>query len=440
MKTIRKIVVGGLMLVGTLNLNYLLAQEPMGLQQCIDYAADNNLAVKESQLGVSEQKVLQNRALMNRLPAVGASLQNSQSWGSYAQEDWWVKTSNNNSRLEVNADVTLFNGFKLANAQQKLAFDVAAAGVNRDIVIDNISIEVASAFLQVLYYSELERMYEIQLKTVQEELTITTVKYESGALARESLLEIRSELVRQNATLVEAKTGKVSALVALQQKINFKESGFIIAEPKLPEVTANVSLQAAEEVFGMALPQRPEIKWADLQLASSGVALKMAKADYYPSLRMFAGYGDYYNDTNPIVFKEQIKVNESKSVGVRLSIPIFNRHEARNNVKLAELAIKRDELQLEMQKKNLRESIQNAWTRAVNAREKYISKRSVLSESQELFRLAEEKFRLGALAALELNIQRNRLLVAEVDLLQSKHEFIFATKVLEFYAGLPLVL
>lgn len=413
------------------------------LRRCIDYATSNNIEVQRSQLGVKSQKVYADQAFMNRLPGITANVSNSTNWGrTYDQNNSSINDVRSNSTsLSVGANISLFNSFKLVNAERLQALKVDAARINNEIVKDDISLKVANAFVNLLLNKEVENLYQLQIDVVEKQFEKVTVRYDAGAGSKSELLELKSERTRLKAQLTEAELNTETVKISLQQIMNYPVvSPMEITMPELPELKAGMSLKAAEEVFVQALPRRPEIKWADLELRSSEIEMEMAKADYYPSLGASAGYNNFYNDLYPGVLSDQLEKNESKSVGLRLSIPIFNRHQARNSVKLAKLQIEDKQKQLELEKQNLRNTIQNAWVDAANARERYLSQMEVLNQQQELFQFSEERFELGDLASLDLNIQRSRLMAVEVEVLQAKYQFIFSTKVLEFYVGKPLEL
>ena len=435
-KTITPLLVMGFFLISVVE-----AQDNWGLRQCVEYATANNIEVQRSEIVVQSQVVEADQAFNNRLPNLNASVSNSTNWGrTLAQDNSSINdVTSNMTDLLVDANVTIFNAFKLKNAEKYQAVRIDAARISQAIIKDNISLNVANAFINLILNKEIEKMYLIQMEVVEKQLEKVAVRYEAGDGSKSEVLELRAELARYQAQLKEAELNTETVKVTLLQAMNYPlASPMEVKMPDLPELKASISLKAAEEVFGQALPQRPEIKWADLEVQSSKLQLKMAKADYYPTLGASASYYNFFNDLYGPDFTDQLEQYESKSVGLKLSIPIYNRHQARSSVKLAQLQIEDKYKQLELEKQNLRKTIQTAWTEAANARESYLSKKEVLNLQRELFQFSEESFELGAMASLDLNIQRSRLMGVEVDVLQAKYQFVFATKVLEFYAGRPL--
>jgi outer membrane protein len=221
---------------------------------------------------------------------------------------------------------------------------------------------------------------------------------------------------------------------------------FKIEKPNLPEVKANLSMSNSLDVFQNALNVRPEVQAAQLRVKSAETQLNIAKGNYYPSLTFNANYYNLYNnqysDINgeKIDFSEQLKNNGRSSLGFTMSIPIFNKFQIRNGVSNAELQIQDYQYRLQTVSNSLRKEIEQAYTNALAAFNRYVSSEKAVTSMQEAFRYVEEKFNVGMVNSVDYNLQKNQLTAAQSALLQAKYEFIFRTKILDFYNGIPIEL
>ena len=221
---------------------------------------------------------------------------------------------------------------------------------------------------------------------------------------------------------------------------------FEVEVPELPEIAAQSSLVAANEVYLTAIKERPEIKGAEFRLESTKYQLKAAQGVLYPSIAFFANFYNLYNnnyqDVNgeSISFSDQLTNNGRTGLGVQMSIPIFNRLQNKLQIDNARIQVMNTELELESSKKLLRKDIETAQTNALAALNKYLSSDKAVASMKEAFRYSEEKYNVGIVNAVEYNTAKTSLAKASSDLLQAKYEFIFRTKILDFYRGLPITL
>ena len=216
-----------------------------------------------------------------------------------------------------------------------------------------------------------------------------------------------------------------------------------MASPDIPEIGANASLLSAFDVFNEALNHRPEITLAKLRIESAKEDLQMAEGEKLPSIDLYAQYYNNYNNKfkyingNLIPFDKQLTNNDREAIGVRINIPIFNRFVLSNNVKKAQLQVESRELQLEIEKKTLRENIQRSYSNALSAHQKYIAAQKANEATGEAFEMSKQKFDLGAISTFDYNQAKTNKARTEINLINAKYEFIFATKVLDFYRGIP---
>ncbi len=200
------------------------------------------------------------------------------------------------------------------------------------------------------------------------------------------------------------------------------------------------------DLFRSAVQQRPEIKGAEFRLKSFQEQVAIAKGSLYPTLSFGVDYYNSYNNKykdilgNDISFSEQLKNNDRYGVGVNMSIPIFNKNQSRTQIKNAQLQVMNQELEVQNAKNLLRKDIEQAYTNALAALKRYMASNKAVDSMQEAFRYTEEKFNVGMVNSVEYNQSKNNLTKAKSNLAQSKYDYIFRTKILDFYNGTPIEL
>jgi outer membrane protein len=216
--------------------------------------------------------------------------------------------------------------------------------------------------------------------------------------------------------------------------------------PILPEVGAQSSVTNSQDVYLTALKQRPEIRGAEYRYQSTEMQLKMAEGVFYPTISFYANYYNNYNNKytdikgTKISFGDQFSNNQRKGLGLQMNIPIFNRFSTKLNVDNAKIQMLNTQLELEGTKKVLRQEIETAQTTAITSFNRYKSTEKAVTSMQEAFRYSEEKFNVGMVNAVDYNLAKTNLLKASSDLLRAKYEFIFRSKILDFYKGIPITL
>lgn len=418
------------------------AQEQWTLQKCINYALENNITVKQQQLNTDYYGNQLKQARNNRLPALSGSLGNSFSFGRSQQQDGTYDNFNSNTTQgSVNASMLLWSGFQLNNSVARADFSLQARLQDLQKAKDDLMLNIAAAYLEILFSDELIQVSKDQMAVTQLQVDRTGKLVKAGSLAKGSLLEIEAQLSNEELNLVEAENRQQLAYLNLYQMLELPATqSFQIEKPVLPVVTANRTMINSMEVFKNAVQLRPEVKSAEFDLKASEKTVSIARGGFYPSLSLGGSYSNWYNNKYPIDFKTQLKNNESYGFGISLSIPIFNKFQAHTELSNAKIDVLNKELSLQSTKNALRKDIEQAYTTAVAALKKYMASSKAVESMQEAFRYTEEKFNVGMVNSVEYNQAKNNLTKAQSDLAQSKYDYIFRTKILDFYNGTPITL
>ncbi len=425
-----------------------IAQNIWSLQKCIDYAVENNIQIKQQGLNTQYGENQVQQAKSNKLPNLNASIGNDYSFGrSLTYLNTYKNVNSANLSGGASTNFTIWNGATLSNTVKQRELDLQATIYDLQKAKDDIMLAIAAGYLEILFAEELETVTAAQIEVTKQQIERTQQLVDAGSLARGALLEIEAQKAREELQLVNDHNRVQLAYLTLFQLLELPVAeSFKIEKPKLPEVKANASLTNAIDVLNNAINVRPEIKAAQLRVKSAMKQLDIAKGYRYPSLSFNANYYNLYNNKytdikgDNISFGEQLRNNSRSGVGVTLSIPIYNRSQVKIGISNATLQISDYEYRLQTARNVLRKDIELAYTNALASFNRYISTEKAVNSMEEAFRYTEEKYNVGMVNTVDYNISKNSLTVAQSNLLQAKYEYIFRTKILDFYNGIPIEL
>lgn len=420
------------------------AQERWSLRRCIDYAIEHNINIRRTANAVEQSAVEANTAKWARLPNLNGSAGQSWNWGrtqtAVKNEETgdystvYVNTSSQGSNLNLSTSIPLFTGLQIPNQYALAKLNLKAATADLAKAQEDIAINVASAYLQVLFNQELQQVAESQVElSLQQQARITRLA-DMGKASMADVAEAKARVAQDQMTAVQARNNYELALLDLSQLIELESpEGFLLESPDVS--FALQQLTPPDEIYQTALAQKPAIQAAEYRLEGSKHSIRIAQSAYYPQLNLNGSLGTNYYSTINRTFRQQMGDNFSKYVGLSLSVPIFNRFSTRNRVRSARLQRDNYELQLTETKKTLYKEIQQAWYNAVAAESKYSSSHTAAEAGAESFRLMSEKYENGKANAVEYNEAKQNLMRAQSDELQAKYEYLFRSKILDFYKG-----
>lgn len=451
MKNLLSLFFGILLLLGATSAN---AQNIWDLQKCIDYAIENNIQIKQQNLGAQYGEAQVRQAKSDQLPNLNGSIGNNYNFGrSLTYENTYENRNSVQLNGSLSTNLTLYNGSVLRNTVKQYELDLQATILDLQKAKDDIMLAVAAGYLEILFAEELVLVTESQIEVTKQQLNRTQQLVDAGSLARGSLLEIEAQAAGEELQLVNDENRVQLAYLTLFQLLELPiAESFKIEKPRLPEIQANASMLNSIDVFNTAIIVRPEINAAQLRVQSAIRQLDIAKGYRYPSLSVGANYYNYYSNNNKmydeetreelgvISFGDQLNSNRQSSVGLTLNIPIFNRNQVKIGITNASLQISDYEYRLQTARNVLRKDIEQAYTNALASFNRHRSTEKAVSSMEEAFRYTEEKFNVGMLNSVDYNLSKNRLTIAKSDLLQAKYEYIFRTKIMDFYNGIPIKL
>ena len=409
------------------------------LRDCIDHALEHNINVRQSALNVQQKEIDLNTAQGRRLPGVSASGSESLSFGRGLTADNTYTNSNTSSTsFNLGMDVPVFQGLQISTGIRMGRLDLEAAMADLDKAKDDVRVAVAQAYVQILYSQELLKVAVSQEEHDEMLLFRMEEMKEVGKASSSDVAAQQATLAQSTVSRTQAEANLNIAVLDLTQLLELPSpEGFVIALPGSEDFATDL-LMEPDAIYAQAVGIKPAVLSAELALDRADLAIKSAKGAYMPSLSLSAGLGTNYYTSSKMdygTFFDQMSNNFSKYVGLSRNIPIFTRFSTRNNLRTAKLNRINQELQVENVKKALYKEIQQAYYNALNSQAKYQGSIGASRSGYEHYRLTEEKYLNGKAGIAEYNDAKNSYLRAESDLLRSRYECLFQTRLLDFYRG-----
>jgi outer membrane protein len=420
------------------------------LEDCIRYATEHNISIQQLNIQKEIAEIDLNTSKMSRLPYINATVEQRWNFGrTQIQSGLYENQTQSNTTFSVGGSIPLFSGFRISNGIARSRLELQAAVQNLEKAKENLSLNVASLFLQVLFNKEILKINKEQLALSQLQVDRTRVLVNEGKVISSQLYDMEAQVANEKVALIQAENDlKLSLLdlsqsLELEQNLSFDIYTTEIIDEQITEYMDN--MQSFSSIFDKAIQDRPVIKEQEYKLESYKRALKITKSDYYPSLSLSMGLGINYfylyakNVQNPS-FSNQLQNNIGENIGLSLNIPIFSRLSIRNQVKTAKLNINNQQLVLNNTKKTLYKEIETAYLNAISAQEKYYASGLAVKATSESFEYAKERYETGKSSVFEFNEAKTRLAKSQSEEIQAKYDYIFRMKILDFYNGVPIKL
>jgi len=422
----------------------VLAQQQWSLRQCIDYAVEHNIQVKQQEVSRMQRELDVNTAKNSRLPDLSASASESFSFGrGLTAQNTYSNTNTSSTSFNLSSSVPLFTGYRIPRTLEMQKLNLEAATADLEKAKNDIRMQVAQAYVQILYNLELCEVANRQIEIDSMHVHRLTEMMKNGKASGTEVAQQEASLAQSRLTATQADNDYRLSLLSLTQLLELPSpEGFTISREVNQELWNEVhTLPSPDVIYQEALIIKPEIQAEQSRLASSAKNIDIAKSAKLPSLSLSGGLGTNYYKTSGIPgdkFFKQLNNNFSQFLGLSLNVPIFNRFETRNNIKNAQLSQYNQQLLLDNVKKNLYKEIQQAYYNAVTSEAKYQSSEQAKRSQEEAFRLMSAKYEYGKANITEFNEAKNNLMKAESDLVRAKYEYLYQNALIEFYRGKDL--
>lgn len=448
------------------------------LQECVDYALANNLQVKRGELSLELSSIDKRQAKLALLPFANAFASYGYNWGrgiDPVTNQFISSQRNGYTSLGASGGVDLFNGFRLQNSIKQTATEFRATEEDLAKTKNDVTLNVISLFVNVVFNEELLENARLQLASSQQQFERTQKLVAAGSLPKSNELNLDAQVATNELNLINQENALNLSLLQLQQALQLPATDNFDVE--IPEITAEdlILEQSRDEIFQVARGTMPEIRSSKLRIESTDYRVKASRGNLYPTLSVSGSINSNYSSasatrfipdggfntfetgyfvqgTNEPVyglqptgsfreiygFNDQVKDNLYKSVSMTLSIPIFNNFNARSGVQRAMISNEQAKINAREVENTLRQTVETSYNNAIAASKSYNSSLRQVQAREEAFRMVKQRFDIGAANYVEYQVAENDLFQARTDLSRGKYEFIFRKKILDFYLGNPV--
>jgi len=434
----------------------LAAQQAWSLEKCLHYAMENNIQIKQSVLNTEYNENLLKQSKLGQIPNLSGSAGYNSSWGRALDETTYRYSNEqiNSLNMGLSSYANLFNGLQVRNTIKQNELTLMASYQDVERVRDEISLSIAAAYLTIMFNQELVAVAKSQMEITGQQVERTGKMVDAGKLAKGNLLELKAQYASEELNIVNAENQLSISLLNLQQILDLPiDTGFAVIIPELADPDEDPLLVDAQEVYTIAEDIMPTIKGAMLSLESAEKGLAVAKGARSPQLYLSANYNTGASDIRqqvvdvgpPLIlgdypFLDQMQDNRTSGIGLGLSIPIFSGWQINTNIANARVMHENAKLDLQSRKLNLYANVYQSYADALAALKKFNATQEALTSMEESFKYTEKKFEVGLVNTVEYNTSKNQLIANQSELLQAKYDFIFKTKILNFYQGEPITL
>ncbi|MBE0391672.1 outer membrane protein [Flavobacterium sp. 7E] len=449
------------------------------LEECVKYAVEHNISIKQTALDTQSAQIDKKGALGSFLPSLNASA--SHSWNIGLNQDITTGLLQNQTTqftsAGANVGIDIYKGLQNQNTYRRAKLSIIAAQYKLTKMQEDVALNVANAFLQVLFNKEFLKVQHEQMGINEKQLARSQELVNAGTIPRGDLLDVKATLATNNQNVIAAENALLISKLSLAQLLQLDDfTKFDVVDNTILGDDNNVLAQDVNVIYVKAKQERTGLKIAQTNLEIAQKSLAIAKGGLMPTLQGFysfssrVAYSDrvtgvvpdalnpttsvgFVEGTNqnvltpnftrtlggPLPFFDQFSNNKGQSFGVQLSIPIFNGFSARNNIERSKVTLEKSKIALEQESLDLQRNVYTAFADAKGALKSYDSALSALEARKGSYDYAKEKFDVGLMNSFDLNQSQTLLANAESEVLRTKYDYIFKIKILEFYFGIPII-
>jgi outer membrane protein len=427
------------------------------LQECVDYALKNNISIQQTDLENKTAAVEKSSAIGSFLPSVNASA--SHSWNIGLNQNITTGLLENQTTqftsAGLNANVAIYNGLQNQNKLRRANLSILAAQFQLSKMKDDVSLNVANAFLQILFNKENLKVQNELLANDEKQFTRTNELVNAGGVPRGDLLDVKATVASDKQKVVAAENSLFISKLSLAQLLQLEDfQNFDIADTDYDAKESATMLEKPETIIAKAKQDRVELKIAKANLDIAQKDITIAKGAYQPSVSGFynfntrASYSDRFigldaNNSpilgNPAPLFDQFSDNKGQSFGLQLNIPILNGFSVKNNVDRSKIAYERSQIASKQAELDLERNVFTAITDAKGALNAYEASITALEARTEALNYAKEKYAVGLMNSFDFNQAQTLYANAQSEVIRTKYDSIFKVKVVEFYFGIPII-
>jgi outer membrane protein len=439
-----------------LGINAQAQNKKWSLQECVDYALKNNISIKQTELDAETTAIGKKSALGSFLPSINANA--SHSWNIGLNQNITTGLLENQTTqftsAGLNSNITIYNGLQNQNKLRKANLSIIAAQYQLSKMKDDIALNVANAYLQILFNKENLKVQNEQLAYDEKQQKRTEELVTSGVVARGDLLDVKATVAADKQKVIAAENNLFISKLSLAQLLQLEDfQTFDIADVDYEAKPSATMLEKPEDIVAKAKQDRVELKIAKTNLEIAEKDIKIAKGAFQPSLTGFYSFSSrvsYANrilfdntgnpfTANPLPFFDQFSENKGHNFGVQLNVPILNGFSAKNNLERTKIAYERSKTVEKQTELDLERNVYTAITNAKVALNSYEAAVAAFDARKEAFNYAKEKYAVGMMNSFDFNQSQTLYTNSQSEVLRTKYDYIFKVKVVEFYFGIPII-
>jgi outer membrane protein len=449
--------------------------EVWDLRKCVDYALDHNISIKQQDIQAEIARLTYKQSDLSKYPNLNFSGNTSLNTGRSIDRTTNLFTTQSviNNYFSLQANVDVFNWFSKKNTTAGNRFEAQAAVATVDKLKNDISLNVAAAYLQALLAKEQVNATRVQIGQTSAQVENTRKLVQAGSLPELNVLQLESQLATDSFNLISAQGAEIQSLLLIKSLLNLDAAmAFDVTAPPVDMIPIDpIAALQPEDVYALALKNLPQQRVNELRLQAARKFADAAKGMMYPTIGIGASLGSNYSDlksnrkllsptatgsdtiayvsgsNTPVYvpsysysfyaspFFTQLSDNLGNAIGISLSVPIFNGHSAKINWQKQKLNVKSLQLQQELDNTTLKQDIYKAYTDAMTALQKFNASTKALSTAERAYDFSQKRYGVGLLNTIDLIISQNNLFTARINSLSAQYEYVFKMKVLEFYKG-----
>lgn len=429
-------------LVGILTISAQAQEKKWTLQECVDYAIQNNISVKQSELDLETSSVEKLEAIGGFLPTLSGNANYSINTGASINPvtNQFQNTTFKSFSAQANSGITLFNGLANWKTLQRAKLNKIANTYRLDKMKDDIALSIANSYLQILFNKEQLKVQINQNNITKENLKRTRELIDAGVLPAGDIFDLEATNASQEQQIIASENAVLISKIALCQTMLLDDYvNFDVIEEIVDVPVSEVTNKSQEEIL-----QKSKESVNDLKIALSNVDiakkdLSISRSSYLPTLSGFVGYNTRWSESTPFNFIDQLTLFDGTAVGLQLNVPILNGFTTRGRVQRAKINQERTEFQLKQAELDLERNVYQAYNDVKNAAKSYEAAQKTLEARQQAYDFAKERYQVGLMNSFDYSQANMTYENAQSEVLRTKYDYIFKTKILEFYFGIPLI-
>ena len=412
------------------------------LEECVDYAIKNNISVKQSELDLKTSDIEKLEAVGGFLPTLNANANYSINTGASINPvtNQFQNETFKSFSAGANSNITLFNGLANWKTLQRTKLNKIANSYRLDKMKDDIALSVANSYLQILFNKEQLKVQWNQNLVTKENIKRTQEIIEAGTLPAGDIYELQATDATQQQQIISTENALLISKIALCQTLLLEEyATFDISDEIIDLPMSNVTNETQEAILTKAKESVKDVKIAMSNVDIAKKDVSISRSSYLPTLSGFFGYNTRWAESTPFNFADQLSLFDGTAIGLQLNVPILNGFATRGRVQRAKINQERSEFQLKQAELDLERNVYQAYNDVINAKKSFEAAQKTLEARKQSFNFSKERFDVGLMNSFDFSQASFAYENAQSDVLRTKYDYIFRTKILEFYFGIPLI-